>query len=328
MKLRSLVLVTVAMLGCTASSQTSHQTETCIQVLKDVAVCDDFWVKVHAVEYLIESGFREDADALIKTGLASFQNEPQKRIGYWRASYLNASHEAEKQGWLDRIKRAYLDTTGPDRIHAAETLAKLSYSFLHFGPNPVQNDQAGGGVLADFVRWGMALPKEPSQPVAYDSLLAAVRSTNQTSRKLAAYALGFIGALPAHQWPVLAQAALDEPDQSEAAAYLLSTAYALAPTPIEKQADVLNRIRQRLLTLQNSDRKADRIELCRALARKGTTDDVSLLLRYLNLENRIETVSDTTKSVHARDHPQNLDVQAAAAYALLQLEKRARSADI
>ena len=49
------------------------------------------------------------------------------RIGVWRVLAACAKDDAERGGYVDRIRDVALDPAAPDRLHAIESLAKLGW---------------------------------------------------------------------------------------------------------------------------------------------------------------------------------------------------------
>ena len=129
-----------------------------IQDLIEVAQSSNFWISVHAIEYLAKLGYKKEAKALALTQLKPFEETPEKRIGFWRAQSLASKERAERNFWINKIKNAYLNTSGPDRIHAAESLAKLGVSFKNLSPKIVRKDLVSEGMIFSFSHWGYCLP--------------------------------------------------------------------------------------------------------------------------------------------------------------------------
>lgn len=260
----------------------------------------DCWVRVHAVEYLIALDRTAEAMTYIHERLALFNDTPQKRIGYWRTSYRVAGSKKDSAVWLGRIRDAYLDTTGPDRLHAVETLCKLSYPLKDLDPRITGADRAKGGELAGYVIWGLSIRGHGR---SYDdTLLIQGLQQEEKTAKVVAYALGFMDSLPPAAWTKLSRKALAALPENSSYPYLLSASVSLRDGSAEKE--MTREIRNRLLLLGRDGDKTGRIECCRALARKGAAADLPLLIRLLRNNN-------------TRTSPENEDICAAAAYAIL-----------
>ncbi|HVW60773.1 MAG TPA: hypothetical protein VHC48_12070 [Puia sp.] len=272
----------------------------CMAAIHRAAISTDFWVRVHAVEYLIALDRTAEASTIIHERLALFNDTPQKRIGYWRTSYRVAGSKRDSAVWLGRIRDAYLDTSGPDRLHAVETLCKLGYPLKDLDPCITGADRAKGGELAGYVIWGKAIRGRGRLPDDA-RLMEGLRQEEKTA-KVIAYALGFMDSLPPAAWKMLSRKALAALPENSGCPYLLSASVSLWDGCTEKK--MAGEIRNRLLLLGRVGDKTGRIECCRALARKGAAADLPLLIRLLR--NKI-----------TRTNPEKEDVCAAAAYAIL-----------
>jgi hypothetical protein len=286
--------------------------------LRQAVFSPSFWVKVHAIEFLADLGYLPEATQYTDGQLASFDSIPQKRIGFWRCKYRLSRTENERKIWLEKIKDAYSNTGGADRIHAAETLAKLGFSLRHFDDSTVEKDLKSESDLAAFALWGYVLPKYENDATDFDRLFAMFGHQNAGFRKIAAYSLGFIPGIPEEKWFVLAEKALQEPAHSPAYPYMLSAAYIVSRSGSSK--DLVKKIRQKLTGLKDVQDKSARIELCRALAAKGAKTDLPLLKDLLHLTNPLRPAPDTLSQSDA--DVANEDVRAAAAYAVLCLQKK------
>lgn len=293
-----------------------------LSVLKEVAECPDFWVKVHAIEYLADLGYIKEAQRLVQEELSSFSTIPEKRIGFWRINYKVAATEKERNIWLQNIVVAYLNIHGTDRIHAAETLSKLGYSFRNLNPAVVSDDLANAqGMLYSFVLWGNSIPLPEETTINFEGLLEQLDHEDEQKRKLAAYALSFFNSIPLNDWEKLAGNALNEPFGTEASSYLLGAAYSLYDRQTNADGQKLRKIRKRLLQLETSESRSDRIELCRALAEYSEEKDWMILNRLREVQHPLSTFSDEPPVENSKEHPWNLDVKAAAAYALIKGER-------
>jgi len=307
--MKYLLIPALAMLlyGC-ESRKNSRIGSPYLEVIREAgAASGDFWVRVHAIEFLTELGDTEAASRLAE-GCREFEAEPQKRIGYWRMKY-RLSAPSERQVWLDRILASYLDREGPDRIHAAETLAKLAYPLRKADSSLTAQDLRSGGPIAAFVKWGMALPADPASGVDFDMLLAAVEDTASLERRIAAYAITFLDPLPEGYRMRLFAAAEAENENSEALPYLLHAAV------IQDSAgsDRAERLKARLRRMAEAPGKSARIELCKALAGRSDKEDEALLKQVFSLRNPVPEDKDPAAGEIG---PANQDVKIAAAFAL------------
>lgn len=286
-----------------------------LEVIREAgAVSEDFWVRVHAIEFMIELGDTEEA-ARLAENCREFETEPQKRIGYWRMKY-RLSGQAEKHEWLDKILASYLDRAGPDRIHAAETLAKLAYPIGRADSSLAAQDLYSGGALGAYVRWGMALPADSASEADFDMLLRAMEDTSSLEKRIAAYAVTFLKPMPERYRRRLAAVADAEDEGSDALPYLLHAAF-IQENPGDDS--VTRRLKLRLHSMADMPGKTARIELCRALAGRSEKEDEALLQRIFKLEN---PVSENSVITAGKTGPANQDVKIAAAFALEKINQK------
>lgn len=290
--------------------------EECALVLRQAASCGDFWVMVHAVEFLAKTGFTEEAKGFIKTELLRYENVPQQRIGVWRSVYLTDTTKQVRDSLIGKIRQCYTDTGGKDRVHAVETLAKLGHSIGTVDTGIVNSDIRKGGMMRPFVMWALAIHEQDKDKTRLDDLLQLLNANDDQSRKLAAYAMGYIGQLNKEQWNKIACIAMQESPDTDAYAYLLGAAYSLYKKEFNQPGN-LRKLKRKLIPLELSQRKSDRVELCRALAIQATRDDVDLLERLVRGMNPILVKPEGSGNARPGDNPINLDVKATAAYALL-----------
>ncbi len=293
----------------------------CLEALNTAAACPDFWVRVHAVEFLADLGYTGEARRWIEDSLAAFDTVPQKRIGLWRSLYRVAQDTTAKAKLLGRIAGAYMDRNGPDRVHAAETLSKLGYPMRSFDRATWKADLEGGGALASYLYWGLSLPAVKGDAWDYGLLWKALASEEPGFREAAAYALTFADSLPPDRWRSLRDIALVEPPDSPARPYLLAAAYTLAPDGDPAESEAVSRLKKKLFACGKAGGKTGRIELCRAMARKPDPEALPLLRELLELKDPLTDLPVSAGHTASARHPWNLDVQAAAAYALLKQAK-------
>jgi solute:Na+ symporter, SSS family len=288
-----------------------------IQVLIQVAQCKNFWVSVHAIEFLAKLGLKKEAESLALTQLKPFEETPQKRIGYWRAQFLASSESAQRNFWLTKIQKAYLTSSGPDRIHAAESLAKLGFSFKNLNHKVVRQDLNSQGMIYSFTRWGYSLGNHPRELPDYTALLKEISNENPQNRTLAAYALGFLlPKMNTATWKSVANSALKEDPNSEAYAYLIGGAYVHYQQSRHHADDLFQEIRKCLLHFEHSSKKSEKIELCKAIATSTSAED-RMIIERIQLSTGTITLDSTTSQDPVE--ADNLDIKAASAYAWLQM---------
>jgi hypothetical protein len=58
-----------------------------------------------------------------------------------------ARTDSERKMWIGEIARVFADASQPDRLHAAESLAKLNVNLREIAPDLVSSDLAGSDTL-------------------------------------------------------------------------------------------------------------------------------------------------------------------------------------
>jgi hypothetical protein len=295
--------------------------EHALRELKQVLHQQNEWVKVHAAEYLLWTGNPVDVREVFLREEKQFGTQPPYRIGIWRVLAQAASSPAERENWIGKIREAFLDSQGKDRIHASETLAKLKVSPYAQAPEiSRQALESENKALALYSAWAMAYTSADSIEKTRGHLLNSLVSNqlDALSKRMAGYILRQLGDITNKQWQKLAQLALSEPDNSDAQVYLLSAAFVQAPESQER-SPLFKKIREKLLSARNAPTKGNRIEMAMALAERGTKADIPLLASILSNQNPLAGASLTLSPEEAYRNPDNADIRAAAAYAILKI---------
>lgn len=267
------------------------------------------WEKVHAAEELLSLGYSAGIKEIFTKESEQYADTPQYRIGIWRVLAREAQTDSEQKIWIDKIISIYADTSQPDRLHAAETLAKLNVNLRNINSELVTSDLNSKDTLMQaFVFWGSSVAENPDS-IDYRSLMSMIASPDETFRKIGAYALSFCPELPTEYRNILCEKALKEPENSHAKVYLLKAAY-LFPTDDSSLASVKTELYRYLL----SPEKSARVEAALAFAKKGTTEDLSELKKVFVNEDLVKVNGFTTDAA--------ADIRAASAYAILRINQR------
>ena len=293
------------------------------RTLREVLHEQSDWVKVHAAEYLLWAGFPKGVKEAFLDEEKRYGHQSPYRIGIWRVLAQAAVTTAERKPWLDHIQRAFQDPAGPDRAHAAETLAKLRTPPTDAAATRAAIE-SGTPALSLYTRWATAYQSADSVIITRQYLLGGLKSqgTDALTKRMSAYILRHLGSLTPVQWRHTAQIALAESDTSDAQTYLLSAAFVLTP-PEEADTDMVERIREKLMATQHSPRKGDRTELAMALAEGGIPLDLPVLTALLNNQHPLPITPGSLPEVAHKD-ADNADVRAAAAYAILKIKQRTK----
>ena len=263
------------------------------------------WEKVHAAEYLLRLGYPQGVKEMFLKEEQKFGTESPYRIGIWRVLAQADTVPEKKRIWVNKIISAYLDSNGTDRVHAAETMAKLHISPLKENPDVTQkilNEEIGP--LSIYTLWGVAT-SAPDTVKKYKNTFLNILANDTIEiqlKSIAAYALRHLDNLNSKEWHNLAQTALLPSEKQGDYTNLLSAAFITAPEDSIQSVSFLN-IRRNLLETKSTPTEANRVEMTAALAEKGTLADLPLLTSLM--------------------HNGNANLQAAAAYAILQIDRRA-----
>lgn len=265
------------------------------------------WNKVHAAEYLLWTGHTRNIQTIFLNQKRLFGREPEYRIGIWRVLIESSQDSMERKKWISKIIGAFLNTSGPDRIHAAETLAKLKTSPLKFDPLiTMESLESDNSILSLYTRWSICYSS--TKLLLYERiwLIKFLKSEKESipERRLAAYIISNLGDLSEKEWTALSDIALKESPGSGAKVYLLSAAYVTAPKSA-KRSEEYHKIEMELFTIGSTSDRAGRVEMAIVLAKRGTPNDIVVLTSLLNTRYPLLVKSD------------NQDVQSAACYGIL-----------
>jgi len=198
---------------------------------------------------------------------------------------------AERERYVQRIRVAFLDLDGPDRLHAAETLGKL-------GDAKRSTQLLNAATQADTPIAAYARLILANTGAAEDAeyLAALLGSYDDDVRDTAGYALRFAPKLDERTLARVRNTALAEPEKSPARLNLLIAW--LAHADKSEQAGIKTLLRP----YAESQEKSERYQFGEAMALRGDADDVPVLLRLLD--------------------DKDTDVRISAANALLAIERR------
>ncbi len=235
------------------------------------------WVRVHAAEALIEHGHSEGMVALYTPELGTAT--PPYRIGVWRVLARAAALPAERTAFVARIRAALHDPAGPDRVHAAETLAKLAAV-----ADTDRSVIAAWLATADaptraYLGWlQVQLADATRRPDAELALAGLLRDPHPVARLRSAYSLARLAPLASATRARLHAAAAAEPAGSAARPYLLAAALAHQPPGAPDRAALLEQLRPLLA----SGTAGEQLELAVALGRARDPADRDRLLHLLD----------------------------------------------
>ena len=267
-----------------------------LDVLRDTLANEPEWVKVHAAEFLLGLRYTEGVRATFETERELHEDQPQYRMGIWRVLAKASPSDDARDAWVANIRGVLTNPASPDRLHAAETLAKFYYAANAEEVVTLDQDvHAGDGPLAAFA----ACILIHSGRTEYEEELAKLLDSDDArTRMCAAYALRHVDDIQPDTWKKLVATAEKETEDSTARTHLYSAAFVHAPN--EEAAAPLKKV---LLACVDHGAKSEKYEAVAALALRGDAGDIDLLTRLL-------------------DDPE-ADVRSGAAYALLRIGRRA-----
>lgn len=311
--------------GTSASSDSTSDSITfrALSELRTNLRTQSLWDKVHAAEYLIWVGQPEGVYRTYKEEESKSIHQSPYRIGIWRVLAQSAQSAAERQSYIHNILQAFKNRESTDRLHAAETLTKLRVPLIEEAPEATA--QILKGERSPLFVYTLAGASFGTTQSAKDNfkLLVGITTDDQSADQIkmqGAYALRHLGGLSGSEWQSLARTALEEPEESSARVYLLSSAFVTAPAG-ERSSAVVSRLHEELSKYINAGSKAARAEMAVALGEKGGAEDIETLRSILNNEHPLNTGKLTSRE-EIISAPENADVRSAAAYGILRIYSR------
>ncbi len=295
-----------------------------VEILRNVLDNEERWVKVHAAEFLLALDYPQGVKETFTKELERFAAEPEYRIGIWRVLARAAHQKKDRDRWVSNIRDVFLDSEAPDRLHAAETLAKLRYKVPDDKKRGAaqrktfeEAAESSNGVMAACVRWVLVDEETGDGEAAFCELLG---SEDARTRGIAAYAVRNLDKISPATRTALIAAAKREPtgpkkgpglicrNGPEGASHKLNlvpfsarihlvAAAAVHASP-ENRAEWKEHLREYALASIDTER----YQVCDTLARIGDRRDLALLTQL---------IEDPTA-----------DVRSAAADAILRIDRR------
>ena len=285
--------------------------EAAIENLRETLDSDLTWEKVHAAEFLLELGYVNEVHN-------SFIEEEKKRgkehfyrIGIWRVLAQSTYRPEEKEVWMDSIAIVFGNPDSPDRIHAAESLAKLNYFPFREDNDQVQSILEGDhNSLWLYTLWATSYSKDRNIEKVKNLLTDIVTSYDEPNslRRLAAYGLRNIKDVGLDNYKLLLNTALSEPDTSAAYSNIVSSAY--INTPSDSLSTIsADKCRQKLLDIISDPAKEGRYEALLAISETADQEELPLLSSFIASQNN-------------RSFGSELDIYNAASYVILRIDRR------
>ena len=282
-----------------------------VQILQTNLTTQSEWVKVHSAEFLLWAGHPEGIKEVFLEEEKKSGNKSPYRIGIWRVLAQAETKPEEKEKWIQKILQAFTDENGKDRIHAAETLAKLKISPLKDYPDitkralnsPIKS-------LSLYTRWSTCFTSCDSLLSIHNFFFDLAISKNEDSltRAIAVYMIRQLNMLENEQWNDLVLSALSEPKDFDIRINLLNAAFVCVDKE-SAQSDLSKQVYKEFLKYRNITDNKIRIKLADGLAENGRPEDIMLLSSFL-------------KTNDFPIDPISADLRAFASYAILKISNR------
>lgn len=271
----------------------------------------DLWERVHAAEFLLNLGYSDDIYEVYRNEEPTKRNIYQQRIGIWRVLAQASHNREEKQQWIDSIASVFKNPNAPDRVHAAESLAKLRVSPYDISPDATDSILSGeNNALWLYTLWGTAYTKGKDKNQVKNQLANVVSFKKNPNgiRRLAAYALRNMKDAGINNWNLLMDAAVEEPDISAAYIYILSSALINTPSDSLSLAKVV-KCKTKMMESFSNPAVPGKYEALLALGELGNEHDLQLLSSLINGSDEFRFNNEA-------------DIAAAASNAVLRIDRR------
>ncbi|MCA9218193.1 MAG: sodium/solute symporter [Planctomycetales bacterium] len=285
--------------GCSSESSDARKIEEttrdqCVEHLRNSLLNEERWAKVHAAEFLVSLDYRGGVEEEFQQRLQLFGDEPEYRIGIWRVlAQLNRHDRVAYDKLVGQIKAAFEDESGPDRVHAVETLAKLGVAITVDDSlrESVDTFAKTGPINGRAYAWWVLLNSGDGNAEAHLSDLLS--HSDFVARQTAAYALRHQGTIAPETQKALSQALSEEPQDSPALIYLTTAFFRHSSGAQSEQ----NRIKEQLLGKLTSGKPHEQYEVARLAADVGDEWTAELLSVLQNENADADVRSSVTHSL-------------------------------
>jgi len=251
------------------------------------------WVRIHAAEALLDHHHAQPVTRLLLREADTAQ--PPYRMGVWRVLARATGTAEERQMFIDRIRRAMLDPQAPDRVHAAESLAKLGAASPSDTPALLEWVAAAREADAVYPLWLLALSGNSSVKADSEGRLGDLLESGDTIVRLrAAFALGRITIVSPRSIGRLNQCLALEPEDSPVRAYAASALLRHA----EENSSGATRLKQVLAEHLARGQPSEQLEAAIALGMRGTTEDLPVLARLADSPEADARIGATSGSLY------------------------------
>ena len=250
--------------------------ETLVALLEHEMEANTGFVRIHAAEALVEHGYGFKVAPLLLPDAATAT--PGYRLGVWRTLAQIAKAESERRDYLERIRRVLTNAAAPDRLGAAESLAKLRVADRSDRPVLEEWLSVARDSDAPFLLWLLLLSSDPGERPQDEARLARLLDSNEpVSRMRSGYALGRLGDASPESIRHLQQCAESEPGDSRARVYLLAAAFRYAA----RNSAAAAKLKHELIAYFASSDATEQLQASTAIGAHGSTEDIPALTSLL-----------------------------------------------
>jgi SSS family solute:Na+ symporter len=234
------------------------------------------FVRIHAAEALAEHGYGFMVSAAFHAEAATAP--PPIRIGVWRVLARIAEGNEERARFIDLLRKAMLDAQGPDRLQAAESLAKLGAANRSDRPAIEQWLASANDATAAFLLWLLLLSSDAAERDRDEVRLAGLLDSSDSMARLrAAFALGRLESISPESLERLNERAAAEASDSPARVYLLAAALLHVPRASAHALEIKRRLRAFLQTGKGNEQ----LEAATVIGMRGSAEDEPALHQAL-----------------------------------------------
>ena len=260
--------------GCATRIEMKMDRAKLISLLEHEMISNTSWLRIHAAEGLLDNGengkiyelFRPEAD----TATAPY------RIGVWRVLARSTSG-AERECYVERIRKVMHDPQATDRISSAESLGKINAAIRADREVILNWLKTADDATAPFLLWNLVLSANSSERANDEAALARLLSSNDPVARLrAAFALGRLKNLSENSVAKFREQLKVEPSDSIARVYFITAL--LLHVKDEVEIAVLEK---QLIPYLNSGKSNELLEIGIALGLRGNEEDLSMLKALL-----------------------------------------------
>lgn len=282
-----LVLITTQIFRCQMNEK-PYVSKSVVKTAKDklqyALENSSKWEKVHAAEYILNLDYSNNVYDIFIEEEKQNRNEPYYRIGLWRVLNQAAITSEEKNQWLDSISNVYAEYTSLDRIHAAESLAKLKVSPKTISVEVTDSVlNSAHSPLWAYTFWGTAYSSEKDMNQVKNNFLDIILKSKESTliKKIAIYALYKMKNMSVQNWDLMSSRAVNEPMDSPLYPSLLTCTLANTPKDSLSSSRVL-KCKEKLekqIYSSNNDELPAALAVYQDIA---TEEDIPFLISFMD----------------------------------------------